>query len=202
VPRLPHLEQAFPLLAAAGYEKTSEHTGQPPKDGAYNCIAWAAHDSKRWWWPNSYNYWIPWIQREEQISCFVKTFRWLGYRECSNSRLEFGFEKVALYAMHNSGSPMLPPTDQRDLKNWIPKHMARQLRDGTWTSKAGASEDIRHFTLDAVESYGRYWDAQTRTWQHIGYGCAVLFMRRLVPISWFIRLIQVAQWNVVGRWIT
>jgi hypothetical protein len=26
--------------------------------------------------------------------------------------------------------------------------------DGTWTSKCGDNEDIRHFTLDALEGYG------------------------------------------------
>jgi hypothetical protein len=65
--------------------------------------------------------------------------------------------------------------------------MARQLSDETWTSKCGGSEDIRHFTLDALESYGQRIDA---------YGCPVLYMKRLVLISWLVRLFQFLQWRV------
>jgi len=61
-------------------------------------------------------------------------------------------------------------------------HMARQLADGTWTSKCGGNEDITHFTLDALESYGPY-------------GCPVLYMRRLIPVSWFVWFIQWAEWK-------
>ena len=155
----PHLERGFPKLAAAGYEKTSEATG------SYNCIAWAAEDTRLWWWPQEDSYWPSWSTREVTIPCFERTFRWLGYRVCGNSRLEFGYEKVALYAIGDD-----------------PKHMARQLRDGTWTSKCGAAEDITHFTLDAVESND--------------YGSPVLFMKRFIPISWIVRFIQKLTWKI------
>lgn len=86
---------------------------------------------------------------------------------CDNSRAEFAFEKVALYMLHDE-----------------PKHMARQLRDGTWTSKCGPAEDITHFTLDAVESYGpEPWRAE--------YGRPELYMKRFIPISWVVRLLQI-----------
>jgi hypothetical protein len=65
--------------------------------------------------------------------------------------------------------------------------VARQLSDETWTSKCGGSEDIRHFTLDALESYGQRIDA---------YGCAVLYMKRFVLISWVVRFLQWAQWRI------
>lgn len=168
----PHLETFFPKLAAAGYEKTSERTGQPPNPRAYNCIAWAANDTWRWWWPDEDNYWPFWSKRDPTISCFVKTFRWLGYRVCDNSRFEFAFEKVALYAVGQE-----------------PKHMARQLRDGTWTSKCGGEEDITHFTLDAVECYGRN-----------GYGCPVLYMKRSLLVSWVVRSLQFLTWKFDASW--
>jgi hypothetical protein len=169
----PHLEQVFPKLVAAGYEKTSDATGLPPTLGAYNCIAWAAHDTHHmFWWPDQDSYWPFWIERDETIPCFVRTFCWLGYRECGNSRLEFGYEKIALYAIGEK-----------------PKHMARQLRDGTWTSKCGGAEDITHFTLDAVECYGPY-----------GYGTPVLYMRRLIPISWIVRIVQQAAHRAESFW--
>ena len=166
----PHLEAVFPNLAAAGYVKTSESTGYPPQPGAYNCIAWAAHDNHRFWWPDNDTFWPFWLKRESTIPSFVCAFRWLGYRPCDNSRLEFAYEKVALYAFATA-----------------PKHMARQLRDGTWTSKCGGAEDITHFTLDAVESYGPT--------PHDAYGCPVLYMKRLIVISWFVRLIQWLEWR-------
>jgi hypothetical protein len=161
--RCPHLEASYPKLAAAGYKKTSEKTGHPPKPGAYNCIAWAAGDEERWWWPDGDGFWPFKKNREETISCFVKGFRLLGYRICASSRLEFAFEKVALYAI-----------------NGAPKHMARQLKDGSWTSKCGGAEDIRHYTLDAMESYGRF----------DSYGSPQLYMRRFILVSWVVRGLQ------------
>lgn len=173
----PHLEKYFPKLAAAGYEKTSDETGRSPTPGAYNCIAWAAHDTHHgFWWPDDDSYWPFGIKREPTTDCFVLTFRWLGYRVCDNSRFEFGYEKVALFALGQE-----------------PKHMARQLRDGTWTSKCGEWEDITHFTLDAVESYGP--DPVFGE-----YGRPVLFMKRLTIISWVVRLIQWIEWRLRSTW--
>jgi hypothetical protein len=101
----------------------------------------------------------------------VKAFRWLGYRVCDNSRLEFGFEKVTLYEIANE-----------------PQHMARQLKDGSWTSKCGGDEDITHFTLDALESYGPFP-------QLAEYGCPVLYMKRLRILGWLVRLAQAIAWK-------
>lgn len=39
------LEEAFPNLTAGNYRITSE----PDRD--YNCIAWAAGDNRKCWWP-------------------------------------------------------------------------------------------------------------------------------------------------------
>jgi len=71
--------------------------------------------------------------------------------------------------------------------------MARQLRDGTWTSKCGGNEDITHFTLDALECYGPSYPREE-------YGCPVLYMKRLIPISWLIRFIQRVAWNRESFW--
>jgi hypothetical protein len=98
-------------------------------------------------------------------------FKWLGYIRCSNSRIEWGFEKVALYADGNS-----------------PTHMARQLSDGTWTSKCGGAEDITHFTLDALESPGHY-------------GFPLLFLKRPLLISAIVRGLQWLEWKIESsRW--
>jgi hypothetical protein len=155
--------------------KTSDGTGHPPSVGSYNCIAWAAGDTHHFMWPHPDLDWPFWSPRLERRKAFVAAFRELGYRVCDNSRLEFWFEKVALYELGNS-----------------PKHMARQLRDGTWTSKCGGLEDITHFTLDALESYGPTPKGD--------YGCPALYMRRLVPISWIIKFLQWIEWKIESAW--
>ncbi len=181
---LRHLERRFPKLAAAGYLETSGATGNFGTPGSYNCIAWAANDIRDWWWPEPNAYWPPWIKRREStVACFVKTFRWFGYRVCTNSRHERRYEKVVLYAIHNSKTPQVPPEKWEDMRDWAPTHMARQLPDGTWTSKCGGNEDITHFTLDALESYGPQRLREE-------YGCPVVYMKRLIPISRFVACVQ------------
>jgi hypothetical protein len=194
--QLRHLENGFRKLAGAGYDWTSDRTGFFPTPGAYNCIAWAAQDIHNWWWPSAYEYWPFWISpREETVFCFVKTFRWLGYRICRSSRREFGFHKVALYAIHNSYSPAPVPTTLQELHDfWVPTHMARQLPDGTWSSKCGPNEDITHYTLDALESYGPAYGSGD------SYGCDVLYMRRLCVVSWFVRALQRIHWIAKYLW--
>lgn len=167
--RCAFLEKIFPKLCAAGYDKTSERTGIPPTPGAYNCIAWAASVSDKWWWPTRDDYWPWWSKRKAERKYFIKAFRGLGYIVCDDSSLEPGFEKVALYEMNE----------------FIPEHMARQLPDGSWTSKCGAEEDITHFTLDALESFGP-WNPQ----KIAEYGKDVVYMKRHVLVGRIVRFLQ------------
>lgn len=96
----------------------------------YNCIAWAAGDDSRWWWPADQGYWPPDAPKELTLQAFLAAFATLGYHQCGGAHLEEGFEKVALYS-----------------KGGIPTHAARQLRDGFWTSKMGRDADISHKLL-------------------------------------------------------
>lgn len=138
------LERLFPLLAGASYEITS------PAQPDYNCIAWAAGDDSRWWWPDEFYqyYWPDIAPRRPTLDAFVQAFLTLGFEVCDDPGLESGWEKVAIYAK-DDGSPT---------------HAARQLANGTWTSKLGNLEDINHPGLDHVS--GR------------DYGRPVLFLRR------------------------
>ena len=189
---LPHLENDFPNLASAGYDKTSDQTGGQLDDGSYNCIAWAAEDvHHKFWWPNIYGHWPFWIRRQETVRCFIWTFFWLGYVKCRHSRREFAFDKVVLYAIHKSGHPTTPPNHLRDFDDWIPTHMARQMPDGTWTSKCGTNEDITHFTLDALECHGP---------NTASYGTPVIYMKRLDPVSRMVRFIQRISVKLERRW--
>jgi hypothetical protein len=118
------LETVFPGLAGTVYQITS------PIDRHYNCIAWAAGESHRWWWPVPYGryYWPPGVLSSETLEAFSEAFRLLGYEDCDLEILEAGFEKIALFAYPDG----------------FPTHAARQLPTGRWTSKLGELEDIEH----------------------------------------------------------
>jgi hypothetical protein len=118
------LEDLFPALRSTSYQITS-----PPSD-KYNCIAWAAGDTKHWWWPDAdlEDNWPEGVIRAQTLAAFESAFSTLGFVPCDNSNQEHGFEKVALFAAPD-GSP---------------KHAARQLANGRWTSKLGLREDIEH----------------------------------------------------------
>ena len=119
----------FPALDASGFRQTS------PIDFRYNCIAWAASENRRWWWPLPplAAKWPPDIPRELTLAAFVAAFATLGYERCNDGNHEIGFEKIAFYALAGEV-----------------KHAARQLEDGNWTSKLGKDADITH-TLDGLE---------------------------------------------------
>ena len=119
---------SFPNLAPGNHAITSG------RSTAYNCIAWAAGDDARWWWPIDIEdvHWPEGVPRVEELSAFVAAFATLGYAECEGGGLERGLEKIAIYAADG-----------------IPKHAARQLPDGQWSSKLGKSFDLSH-TLEAI----------------------------------------------------
>ena len=94
-------------------------------------IAWAAGVISSWWWPDGY--WPSGVPECEELFAFRCLFRRLGYEVCRDGRLEPGFEKVVIYVRCGS-----------------PTHAARQLHDGTWTSKLGNFVDIRHLTPEDV----------------------------------------------------
>jgi len=131
----------FPNLDKEGFSVKS------PDTPLYNCIAWAAGETDIFWWTidDPYVHWPAGVPMEETISAFQMAYGTLGYVACNNSDPEPGYEKVALYAL-----------------NGRPKHAARQLENGKWTSKLGEWIDIEHNTLKALEG------------PHYGYVCSAL----------------------------
>jgi hypothetical protein len=121
-------EALFSRLRGTPYRITS------PANDVYNCIAWAAGDTNRWWWPGdpAQTYWPVGVPRLETLLAFRDAFASLGYMACEQTGLESGFEKIALFADADG----------------IPTHGARQLTNGRWTSKLGVSEDIEHALED------------------------------------------------------
>jgi len=128
------LEHLFPNLAADGCEVTS------PASLDYNCIAWAAGENHRWWWPDEDAYWPEGVPlRSETVEAFVQAFAAIGYQPCDRATSIPGTEKVALYARGGRVT-----------------HAARQLANGKWSSKLGADVDLEH-ALDGLEGaqYGK-----------------------------------------------
>lgn len=125
------IESVFPHIVDSGYSISS------PESSEYNCIAWAAEDTEKFWWPDNLNisYWPLEIPREETTEAFVRAFEMLGYSCCEDASCEEGYEKIAIYADSSSK----------------PTHMARQLNSGHWTSKLGELEDVEH-DLDAFKN--------------------------------------------------
>ncbi len=123
------IKNGFPKLSDAEFEVTS------PEDHKYNCIAWAAEKSNSNWWPAPGYYWPDGLTRITTVDAFVQAFEALGFERCDSFNLEVGVDKVAIFT-NPSGRPT---------------HMARQLADGTWTSKLGKRWDIAHNTLVGLE---------------------------------------------------
>lgn len=117
-------QDSFPNLHRHKYVETS------PAVRRYNCIAWAVHVDTKWWWPDAVGvyYWPPNVPRNESVVAFTQAFATRGFVPSSSGAFESGKEKIVLY-VDRSGKPT---------------HAARQLTDGSWTSKLGESIDIMH----------------------------------------------------------
>ena len=140
-------EIRFPQLSQEVYRVTS-----PPTD-TYNCMAWAAGDATRSWWPAANYYWPEYAPLEETLASFQAVFEGMGYFQCESDALETGYEKIALYVDDDG----------------VPTHAARQLQSGAWTSKLGDWEDIEHDSLFALES---------APFMNSLYGAVALVLRR------------------------
>lgn len=112
----------FPALSPDNHRVTS------PQSDDYNCAAFAAGDTTRWWWPLLPYYWPESAPRDESLEAFVHAYASLGFQPCEREELEAGYEKIAMFAT-SAGEPT---------------HVARQLSSGWWTSKLGPREDIQH----------------------------------------------------------
>lgn len=121
------LRDVFPNLG--------DHQVTSPEDKRYNCVAWAAGDTRNWWWPISDSneaYWPAGSSREESLAGFRDVFASFGYAECADDGLQSGIEKIAIFANAQG----------------VPLHVARQQSNGRWTSKLGELEDIEHCLRD------------------------------------------------------
>ena len=139
----------FSFEAHGGFRQSSDASIE------YNCIAWAAGDTSKWWWPDPLHqyYWPDGVDRRPTLDAFAHAFSTLGYSPCEDARFEPGSEKVAIFTKDNA-----------------PTHAARLLAAGPdaggWTSKMGRDIDIVH-ALDGVGGGA--------------YGSVALVLRRPAP---------------------
>jgi hypothetical protein len=147
------LKKDFPNLNWDTFDEKSRATLR------YNCIAFAAGDRLRRWWPNIDDHHWPsakeGVPQEETLEAFVAAFGTLkpGYLLCGGSALESGFEKVAIYVNPATGKP---------------SHAAHQLPNGRWESKLGRGIDIQHDSLEELDGPL--------------YGTAVCFLSRPIGV--------------------
>lgn len=133
----------------------NNHRDASPIDSSYNCIAWAAHDTERRWWPQRVGgwYWPPGVSCSETLDAFISAFRLLGYEPCATGKFELHMEKLCLYVLDGAV-----------------KHAARQTADGHWTSKLGLNVDIEHDSPEDVAGplYGQpaAYLARSRSVEH------------------------------------
>ena len=135
----------FPGLAGSPHFKITS-----PQTPTYNCIAYAAHDFRRWWWPDAPGvfYWPLGAPRVPTLMAFQSAFERLGFRLTGfDEAPEQGTEKVAIFA-----------------RDTAPTHAARQLPNGLWASKLGRLEDVAH-ELRGIEGadYGQVAFIMSRT---------------------------------------
>ena len=131
----------------------------------YNCIAYAASDTTRLWWPSPKKaYWPPGAPRELTVNAFKAAFASLGFVECEDGTLEHGVEKIAIYASHTK----------------VPRHAALQLPNGRWASKLGREDDIEHDSEKGVsgDNYGAVVAYMKRPAQEGGLGPDRTFLLR------------------------
>lgn len=148
-PRKRPLDSALNSTERAHLEGTGERNSFPrlgddfevlaPSSSAYNCIAWALGRWDRWVWPGPPG-------QPVSVEDFDALFAPHGYRRIGSLNYDpvAGHDKLVLYCRRNElGEPE-------------PTHCARQLGDGSWSSKVGKLPLIRHLHPDDIDggSYG------------------------------------------------
>ena len=132
----PSMKASFPRLGMQ-FVILAPPTGTGPEDqkeGNYNCIAWSIGETKRWVWPG------------KSVKSFDQMYAQKGYQRLKvrDYSKVTGHEKVVLYGR-------LTESGQMEVT-----HAARQMPNGTYTSKLGAGCLIVHATPEALTgpSYG------------------------------------------------
>lgn len=130
------LNVSFPNLRNEGFTVVD-----PPSD-LYNCVAYAAGDTSRWWAHIPSRYWPPHATRSERIESLQEVFIGLGFEESGNGSVEPGYQKIALYEEQGA---------------W--EHASVQMPNGAWRSKMGEGPVIEHRSPASLAG-GMYGDVR------------------------------------------
>lgn len=140
----------------------------------YNCLGWALNSDEDGIWPQADdelttagNNWPADLPSTPTVETFTLFLARHGYSPCDDEEHEPGTEKLALYALENGEI----------------QHVARQLRDGTWTSKMGQNGmDVHHKRAEHLEceAYGAIVAYFCRDWVEGTSG-----KRGPIPVEWF-----------------
>src|SRR5262249_40151901 len=109
---------------------------------SYNCIGWSLGFNNSWVWP---------VEAGQTVSLyhFDALYRYYGFTRVNKLayRRQPDHDKVVLYAARRANGHITPT------------HAARQMPDGSWTSKLGSLPLIRHLHPHDVAgpSYGSPW---------------------------------------------
>lgn len=128
------VKATFPGLNHSEVKLTSPITSR------YNCIAWAAGFSDRWFWPSPNYYWPEGIPVVPTEAAFEAAYKTLGFEKAE--KMEDDTQSADWIAVFVQG-------------NFV-THASRLLPNGFWTSKLGRGVDIEH-SLSALEGseYGK-----------------------------------------------
>ena len=129
------LIKSFPNLSGENFQIVGVCTEQ------YNCIAYAAGDTTRRWWPNGIDYWPSWATGNNRMESLMEALAGLGYEKCADGKVEDGYQKIVLYGFQGSF-----------------EHAAVQMPNGRWHSKMGQGPQIEHHSPESL-SGGPYGDA-------------------------------------------
>lgn len=125
-----------------GLEGDERFEVNSPNDNKYNCLAFAASRTDRFWWPAIADgcFW-PLDDLSTEFNNLILAYETVGYQLCDSWEFDPKLKKIALYVDDNNQFT----------------HASRQLRIGLWTSKLGQAFDIIHGTPYTIEGdvYGK-----------------------------------------------
>lgn len=133
-------DQDFPDLRMLGFERTSA------PDPSYRCLSFAIGETAKNWWPGDYpassdDFWPVPYSGSGGVAAFLVGLATIGFVPCGSADVEAGYDKIALYALHDEvrhaarrlirgGKASLAPTrtSHTRLRGWKGRSTGRSLR--------------------------------------------------------------------------
>jgi hypothetical protein len=131
-----YLEDQSSLVANEWPGIVGHYERKSDPDVNYNGLAWALGINYLYFDPERGYHWPLGIPRERTITAYLKVLAEHGYELIAqDDRFEEGWEKIAVY-IDGTGEP---------------RHFARQIGNGKWTSKLVDLIDVEHDNLECLQ---------------------------------------------------